>query len=56
MVAACGPSKMMKAVVGRTLTVAQLVEEFAAPLEYMRKNKVPVFCGEFGCVSDCPPP
>jgi len=34
---------------------AQLQEEFAAPIRFRQTYQVPLFCGEFGCVSDVPP-
>jgi len=40
---------------GKFWNRAQLVEEFAPPLAFKKQHNVPLFCGEFGCVSDCPP-
>ncbi|HEY3282577.1 MAG TPA: cellulase family glycosylhydrolase [Armatimonadota bacterium] len=34
---------------------AELVEEFQEPLRFRERHGVPLFCGEFGCVSDVPP-
>ena len=40
---------------GKFWNRAQLIEEFAPPIAYKKQHNVPMFCGEFGCVSDCPP-
>jgi endoglucanase len=39
---------------GRFWNRAQLIEEWQEPLAFRKRYNVPLFCGEFGCVSDVP--
>gem|GEM_PF-1014228 len=40
---------------GRYWNRRELLATFGPALEFARRHRVPLFCGEFGCVSDCPP-
>lgn len=40
---------------GKYWNKQQLIEEFSEVFSFRDRHQVPIFCGEFGCVSDVPP-